>query len=112
MQNFIHRILGWANEIESCGQSEDESIYSPSNSSADGYETSNDSFYTASEAESEASTATIGRSVILEPMASGVLIDTPQRETFQDGSETVNPHPYLALRQAFQALLEGSFWDA
>ncbi|KAG5745435.1 hypothetical protein H9Q70_011860 [Fusarium xylarioides] len=95
MQNFIHRILGWADEVESCGQSEDdESIYSTSNSSTDGYD---DSFYTASEAESEASTATIGRSVMLEPMTSGVLINTPQQEVFEHGSETVNPHPHLTI---------------
>ncbi|KAF5724615.1 hypothetical protein FMUND_658 [Fusarium mundagurra] len=98
MLNLIHRIIGWADEVESCGQSEDDvSYYWPSKSSSDGYETSNDSFYTASEADSEASTATIGRSTVLEPMASGVLIDTPQQEVFEDRRRTVNPHPYLPI---------------
>ncbi|PNP85471.1 hypothetical protein FNYG_01300 [Fusarium nygamai] len=97
MQTFIHRLLGWADEVESCDESGHESYYWPLNSSADDCETSNDSFYTASEADSEASTATIGRSAILEPMTSGVLIDTPQQEIVEDGSETVNPHPYLTI---------------
>ncbi|KAF4500849.1 hypothetical protein FAGAP_2940 [Fusarium agapanthi] len=98
MRKLIYYYLGWADEGESCDQSEDnKSVHSPSNSSADGYGTSNDSFYTASEADSEASTATIGRSVVLEPMASDVLVDTPQPETFEGVRETVNPHPYSPI---------------
>jgi hypothetical protein len=98
MRNLIYHYLGWADEGESCDQSEDnKSMPSPSRSSADGFETSNDSSYTASEAESEASTATIGRSAILESMASDVHNDTPHEEIFEGASETVNPHPYLTI---------------
>ncbi|KAG9498234.1 hypothetical protein J7337_011130 [Fusarium musae] len=97
MQTFIHQILGWADEVESYDQTGHEPYYWPSNSSAGGYETSNDSFYTASEADSEASTATIERSGILEPMASDVHNDTPHEETFEGANETANPHPYLTI---------------
>ncbi|KAF5579444.1 hypothetical protein FPCIR_11102 [Fusarium pseudocircinatum] len=51
----------------------------------------------AIEAESEASTATIGRSAVLEPMTSDVHDDTLHEGTFEDASETVNPHPYLTI---------------
>ncbi|KAG7409807.1 hypothetical protein Forpe1208_v011055 [Fusarium oxysporum f. sp. rapae] len=97
-EKFSRRILQWTDNIESCDQSDPNvSIHSPSKSSADGYETSNDSFYTVSEGGSEASAAAIGRSVIPEPATSDVLIDTPQQETFEDASDTANPHPYLTI---------------
>ncbi|KAH7203326.1 hypothetical protein BKA60DRAFT_612046 [Fusarium oxysporum] len=101
-EQVSQRILQWTDGIESCDQSgPNTSIHSPSKSSTDGYETSNDSFYTASEGGSEESAATIGRSAIPEPATSDVLIDTPQQETFEDASETVNPHPYLAINMDF-----------
>ncbi|KAF5536677.1 hypothetical protein FNAPI_11669 [Fusarium napiforme] len=98
MQTLIYRYLGWADEGESCDQSQDNKpVLSPSNHSAVGYETSNDSSYTPSEAESEASTATIGRSAILEPMTSDIHNHTLHEETLEGASETVNPHPYLTI---------------
>ncbi|KAL9564399.1 hypothetical protein ACKAV7_011590 [Fusarium commune] len=97
-EKVSRRILQWTDNIESCDQSDPNvSIHSPSKSSADGYETSNDSFYTVSEGGSEASAATIGRSVIPEPATSDVLVYTPQQETFEDASDTVNPRPYLTI---------------
>ncbi|KAH7466844.1 Uncharacterized protein HZ326_4174 [Fusarium oxysporum f. sp. albedinis] len=96
-EQVSQRILQWT-----CDQSDpNTSIHSPSKSSTDGYEASNDSFYTASEGGSKESAATIGRSAIPEPATSDVLIDTPQQETFEDASETVNPHPYLAINMDF-----------
>ncbi|EWY82879.1 hypothetical protein FOYG_14964 [Fusarium oxysporum NRRL 32931] len=101
-EQVSQRILQWTDGNESCDQSDpNTSIHSPSKSSTDGYETSNDSFYTASEGGSEESAATIGRSAIPEPATSDVLIDTPQQETFEDASETVNPHPYSAINMDF-----------
>ncbi|QKD62076.2 uncharacterized protein FOBCDRAFT_245433 [Fusarium oxysporum Fo47] len=101
-EQVSQRILQWTDGNESCDQSDpNTSIHSPSKSSTDGYETSIDSFYTASEGGSEESAATIGRSAIPEPATSDVLIDTPQQETFEDASETVNPHPYLAINLDF-----------
>ncbi|EMT72065.1 hypothetical protein ACKRZS_006242 [Fusarium odoratissimum] len=101
-EQVSQRVLQWTDGIESGDQSDpNTSIHSPSKSSTDGYETSNDSFYTASEGGSEESAATIGRSAIPEPATSDVLIDTPQQETFEDASETVNPHPYLAINVDF-----------
>ncbi|KAF5253032.1 hypothetical protein FANTH_2005 [Fusarium anthophilum] len=98
MRKLIYYYLGWDDEGESCDQGEDNiSRHFPSNSCADGYETSSDSFYAASEADSEASTATIGRSVVLEPIASDVPVDIQQQETFGGACETVNPHPYWPI---------------
>ncbi|KAF5648551.1 hypothetical protein F52700_867 [Fusarium sp. NRRL 52700] len=119
MKKLIYHYLGWADEGESCDQSENNKpIHSPSNSGADGYETSNDSFYAASEADSETSTATIGRSMILEPHTSDDLTDALEHETF-DASEAVNPHPYLPIsteiaREAifiYELMNEGVFDD-
>ncbi|KAG4261863.1 hypothetical protein FPRO03_11331 [Fusarium proliferatum] len=99
MQSLIHRILGWNDEVESCDQSEDnKSIHSPSNSSSSDYETSNDFYWTASDGESDASTATIGRSMTLEPMIPDILIDNLLQETLEDTSETANPHPSLSIK--------------
>ncbi|KAF5628155.1 hypothetical protein F25303_10531 [Fusarium sp. NRRL 25303] len=99
MQNLIHRILGWNNEVESCDQNEDnKSIHSPSNSSSSDDETSNDSYGTASDGESDASTATIGRSMTLEPIIPDISIDSALEKTLEDAGETANPHPSLSIK--------------
>jgi hypothetical protein len=94
-----HRVLQWTDFIESCDLSDpNTAIHSPSKVSADGYETSNDSFYTASDGESDASSATLGRSTeLFEPVISEYLIDTPQQQTREDAIATVNPHPFLTI---------------